>query len=542
MLTEQEKKVSEAMELLPTLWIKKYAIKNESGIPIEFKDHYFMRDLYNDMSPLQVWLKPPQIGATVAEILKSFYCANKKKWDIIYTLPTNSDVNDMAGGKINRLVAQNPILSKWVKDHDTVEQKSIGKNIIYYRGTFSQKQAMMVSSDLNIHDEVDASDPEVIVQYETRLQAKADGKRWYFSHPSIAGFGVDIYWQQSDKKEWFITCPSCRREQQLKWPENVDLTKKIYICSLCRVELTDDSRRYGIWKATSDGPFSGYHISQLMCAWISAEKIVNDFYDTNKGEQYFYNKVLGLPYTESESKISSEVVLRNCDGQTNAQDGRIIIGVDTGLPIHYTIMNKQGVFFYGKCKSPTATYDPYDDLEKLLIRFPRSILVSDQGGDLIGIRRLQAKYLGRVFLCYYRKDRKTQELIRWGDKDEFGIVVVDRNRMMQLMIDQFRDTGRITLNGTKEDFKEYASHFNSLYKVVEETPYGAEFKWERNGADHFCHAQLYALVGFDKFAQDLSQIIKKDTFMANVPVGTDSLGMVPVNRLRKRKTLDTIDI
>jgi len=521
--------------------VKKYKIKNESGIPIEFNDHYFMRDFYNDFSPLQVFLKPPQIGATVAEILKSFYCAAKKHWDIIYTLPTQSDVSDMAGGKINRLVAQNPVLSKWVKDHDTVEQKSIGKNIIYYRGTYSNKQAMMVSSDLNIHDEVDASDAEVIAQYETRLQAKSGGRRWYFSHPSIAGFGVDIPWQKSDKKEWFIVCPHCEKEQQLKFPDNIDLAKKQYICSLCGQVLTDDSRRYGVWKPTAQGDFSGYHCSQLMCSWISAEKIVNDYYE--KSEQYFTNYVLGMPFVGSESKISSEVVLRNCDGMTNGQEGRIIIGVDTGLPIHYTLMNKQGVFFYGKCKPPAIDHDPYDELEKLLIRFPRSIMVSDQGGDLIGIRRLQAKYLGRVFLCYYRRDRKTQELIRWGEKDEFGIVVVDRNRMIQLMVDQLRDTGRITLNGTKEDFQEFGSHFDSLYKVVTETNYGAEFVWERSGPDHYVHTLLYALVGFDKFAQDLSLIVKHDSFMDRVPTGTDFIGRIPARRIQQiRKTLDKLDI
>jgi len=162
------------MELIPALWIEKYKIKNEAGLPIEFDKHYFMRDLYNDMSPFQVWLKPPQVGATVAQILKTLWMAKKKGLDIIYTLPTQADVNDMAGGKVNRLIAQNPILSQWVKDHDTVEQKSVGKQIIYYRGTFSNKQAMMVSSDLNVHDEVDASDATVITQYETRLQAKAN--------------------------------------------------------------------------------------------------------------------------------------------------------------------------------------------------------------------------------------------------------------------------------------------------------------------------------------------------------------------------------
>src|SRR6185369_8339699 len=135
-----------AKELIPSLWVEKHSLKSESGLPIEFEDHFFMRDLYDDMSSLQVWLKPPQIGATVAQIIKTFYCSKKNGWDVIYTLPTATDVNDMAGGKINRLIAQNPILKEWVHGHDTVEQKSVGKNIIYYRGTFTNKAAMMVSS------------------------------------------------------------------------------------------------------------------------------------------------------------------------------------------------------------------------------------------------------------------------------------------------------------------------------------------------------------------------------------------------------------
>ena len=284
-------------ELSPSDWVLFHKIKSESGIPLEFTEHNYLRAFVDDMSPLQVMLKAPQIGATVAELIKTFYCANKMGWDIIYTLPTQGDVSDMAGGKINRILAQNPILAKMTKDHDTIEQKSVGKNIIYYRGTFTTKQAMMVSSDLNVHDEVDASNQEVIQQYETRLQAKADGRRWYFSHPQLGGFGVDRYWQQSDKKEWFIKCNECGKEQQLKWPDNVDLVSRSYICSVCKKVLSTESRRCGQWKATSSGIFSGYHISQLMCPWITAEKICVDW--ETKDKQYFFNYVLGLTYFSS---------------------------------------------------------------------------------------------------------------------------------------------------------------------------------------------------------------------------------------------------
>lgn len=478
-----------------------------------------MYDLYNDMSPLQVWLKPPQIGATVAQIIKTLWCAHKMQWDIIYTLPTSADVNDMAGGKINRIVAQNPsTLGQWVKDHDTVEQKSVGKNIVYYRGTYSTKQAMMVSSDLNVHDEVDASDASVIAQYETRLQAKADGKRWYFSHPSIAGYGVDIPWQKSDKKEWFITCPHCTVEQMLTYPNNIDLVNKRYICSACKQPLSDEDRQNGVWKPTAHGEFSGYHISQLMCSWITAEKILKD--KEEKTEQYFYNYVLGLPYVGSDNKIDPSIVIKNVVNEVNDQEGKIVIGVDTGLPIHYVIANKQGVFHYGKCKPPSATYDPYDTIEGFLNRWPTSIVVADQGGDLVGIRKLQAKYPGRVILCWYRRDTKGKEMIKWGKDKEFGTVIVDRNRMIQLIVELMRDVGRYRLQGKVTDWEEFAESFGHIYRVARETPFGVEYVWERNGADHFVHSFLYAMVGLDKYAESMATII-----------GTNPLDGLPVGRM-----------
>lgn len=517
------------MEHLPTLWVLKHKIRNEAGFPIEFSNHQFLWDMYNDMSPLQVWLKPPQIGATVCKTLKSMYVAKKFKRQIIYTLPTQGDVHEMVGGSINRIIAQNPILMDWVRDHDTVEQKQVGDSMIFYRGTWTAKQAMMIPSGLNIHDEVDASDAAVITQYETRLQAQKDGGwRWYFSHPSLSGFGVDIYWQQSDKKEWFIECPNCQGEFDMQWPRNVSREHSAYICHLCQHILSDDDRKKGKWIKTADGIFSGYHVSQLMCPWISARKVIEAFDDPLKDTQYFYNYVLGLPYIASESKIPSEAVLRNVTREVNSQEGRIIIGVDTGLPIHFTCLNKEGVFYYGSCKPPSEDYDPYDELRRLLRLWPKAVIVADQGGDLIGIRKLQAEFKGRVFLVWYRKDKKSQEVARWGKDDDYGTVVVDRNRMMQLVIEQLRDIGRIQLNGDREDWLEWAGHFDNIYRelvVVKETKdkdiktlYGNEYIWKRNGPDHYVHTLVYALVGLNRFSGDMATIVGDDEF-AELPTG-----------------------
>jgi hypothetical protein len=518
------------MEGSPALWTIKHKIKNEIGFPVEFTNRKFLFDIYNDLSPLQAILKPPQIGMTVCNTLKAFYVAKKLKRQIIYTLPTMGDVQDMVGGSINRIVAQNPILMDWVKDHDTVEQKQVGEAMIFYRGTFTAKQAMMIPSGLNVHDEVDASNPEVITAYENRLQAQEDGGwRWYFSHPSLVGHGVDVYWQQSDKKEWFITCPHCKHEQFMTWPDNIDIEKQIYICSKCKEELPTEARVNGQWKSTASGEFSGYHISQLMLYNKSAKDILKAFYDPLKDKQYFYNYVLGLPYIGSEDRIEPSVVLRNCVDKVNPRESRTIIGADTSHGINYVLMNNEGVFFYDRAETITASKDPYDVIRGYLKKFPKSIAVFDQGGDLIGVRKLQAEYPGRVFLCFYRKDRKSDKFVDWGEGDDFGIVRVDRNRMMTLVIEQLRDTGRIRLNGTKEEWGDFAKQFDNIYREKissKETPekdnkelYGSEYVWKRNGHDDYVHALLYAIVGLQKFGGELAKIFDDKSWVSSLPKG-----------------------
>jgi hypothetical protein len=521
--------VAQAANLMPYTWTLQNEIKNEVGLPLDFDKRPWLVAIYNDLSPRQAFLKPPQIGATVMNTLKSLWVAKNLRRQIIYTLPTQGDVQDMVGGSFNRIIAQNPILMDWVRDHDTVEQKSVGESMIFYRGTFTSKQAMMIPSGLNIHDEVDASDPNVIVQYENRLQAQEDGGwRWYFSHPSLSGHGVDVYWQQSDKKEWYITCSKCDTEQTLQWPQNIDIDREIYICSHCKQQLSEEDRAFKgrwknqdgvVWTGEIDGGylFSGWHVSQLMLYNKTATQIINAYKDPLKDKQYFYNYVLGLPYVDSDDRIDPEVVLRNCVDIVNPQTERVVIGADTGHGIHFVCMNKDGVFYYEHDSEITASRTPYDRIKELLKRWPKSIAVFDQGGDLIGVRQLQTEYPGRVFLCFYNKDRKSIEPIEWGKDTEYWKVRVDRNRTMTLMVEQLRDTGRILLNGTKDEWSDFAAMFGNIYreKIVakeqkgkdDRTLYGSEYVWKRNGPDHFAHALNYAMIGMQRFGGNAATIV-----------------------------------
>lgn len=484
------------------LWTALNHLKNEQGIELDFRDHLYLFDIFNDLSPKQVILKAAQIGLSTTTILKVLWVSKFLGMDIVYTLPTMADVYDFAGGKVNRIIAQNPVLQQMTKDRDTVEQKQVGKNIVYWRGTFSQKQATMVSADLLVHDELDASKADVVAQYGTRLQHSKHKWEWVFSHPSVQGYGVDIQWQKSDQKHWFITC-DCGKEQYLSWPESFDMARKIYICKACGKELTKEERRVGKWKAKYPGrEWSGYWVPLMVCPWISAAEIIKYFQE--KPKDYFWNKVLGLPYVGDDNQVTASTIQQNLTNIPYTVD-QVVIGCDSGIKKHYVVGNRNGIFNKG-----VATQ--WEEVEGILRMYDRSVLVIDALPDITAPRALMEKYPGRVFLAHYAKDRKTMQLIRWGSGDELGNVVIDRNRVIQLVVDEFADR-KIRVHGDAQEWQPYVNHWLNIYKVTEENALGQpEFRWEKkNTEDHWVHATVYWRAGVDRVGIGSAQFVSAET-------------------------------
>lgn len=485
-------------------------IKTETGEVLDFKKYYFLFDIYSDNSPLICCMKAAQIGFTTYEILKTAHEAKFIGEDILYVLPTADDVKRFSGGKTNKIIAHNPILQSWTSDKDSVEQKQFGKATIYYQGSWTERAALMITAKKLVVDEYDRCKQDIVEQYDSRLQSIANPKKAFFSNPSLSDFGIHKFYKQSDQKKWHIT-HSCGQTYVMD-ESCIDYEHEIYRCPKCSKEITDEQRRVGEWKATSTGKWSGYWIPLWIAPWMPAAKIAE--MKREKTAEYFANFVAGLPYAGSGDKVSAQTIIGCLKNEVNAHEDRIIIGVDTGLPIHIVCANKQGYFYYDKLED--ATKDPYGQLEKLLLRWKKSIIIADQGGDLIGIRRLQAKYPGRVFLVWYRSDKKGVGIIQWGKDDEYGKVTADRNRLIQLFIDEMGDK-RVVFNGTESEWQEYIAHWMNIYRTWELNSLNVkEFKWERTGADHWVHCSVYARIGLDKFATAMATITGNSPF-ADVP-------------------------
>jgi len=233
---------------------------------------------------------------------------------------------------------------------------------------------------------------------------------------------------------------------------------------------------------------------------VTAEQILA--YEREKPADYFQNFVAGLPYAGATNRLSQQTLFACLTDEVNRMDTRPIIGVDTGAKIHLVCGNEQGIFYYNES-------DDYEELEKLLTKWKNAIVVMDEGGDIIKPRQLRAKYPGRIFLCHFSQDRKTMQLIRWGEDDEAGHVIADRNRMMQLVVDEFT-AGNYKLHGTTEGWDDYWLHWKNVYRTATEDALGIiKFSWERQGADHLCFATLYWRIGMDRFGAKATIINRK---------------------------------
>lgn len=527
-------------------WINNHAIKTESGQPIDFKHHRYLFDIYSDRSPFICSMKCAQIGFTTYEILKSLHEAKNDQIDIIYVLPTADDVKQFSGGKTNRMIDNNPILQEWTKDKDSVEQKKVGKATIYYRGSWTERTALMISAQKLIVDEFDRCKQSIVEQYESRLQHAQNPRKAFFSNPSIPDFGIDKYWKKSDQKKWWIH-HSCGKEYPME--ENcIDYKLEEFVCPYCKSNITDEERIGGFWanqdnikwtgEIKGDYEWSGWWIPLWINPMFNAKRICE--YKKTKTAEYFSNFVAGTPYVGTSDSLSQVTLESNLSSDTNLQDGRVIIGMDTGHNLHYTMMNKQGIFYHGYCPSVEEmgndpNYDPYDEIETRLKQYPKSVLIADQGGDLIGVRKLQAKYKGRVYLCMLVKEMKTKQLIKWGENEEKGWVRGDRNRIIQLIVDQLNDK-RMVFNGSKEDWQPFFNHCLNIYRTKEikdenEPTYGWLWVWKRKGADHFFMSLVYAMVGMDRFSEDLATIVGKNNFTKGIEVGSSIDGIIQAGRI-----------
>lgn len=479
-------------------WIVDQNIVSEKGEPLDFYDHPFLLDILTDWSPRMAVKACAQVGKSVTFTLKTLFAIKYFKFNVIYTMPTDGDVNEFVSSKTNKIIQANQQEFAGMKT-DNIERKELSDRFIFFKGTVSKTAAISTSADLLIHDEASRSDQHALETYKSRTKDSWYKGRWLFSNPTTEKDMLDQEWQKSDMKEWCVTCPECKDEHQMVFPDSFNMETKQFQCRFCKAFLSDDTRRGGRWidkdgvvwegKLNPRYDVSGWHISHLIATKISAKEIIED----SEGDQeYFHNFVLGEPYNPGDLSVSRSTIL-DIWTPRNLVTGNYFIGIDVGNIKHYTLWSEHGIVKVGK-------FTKWQDLDDMLKFYKPQAGVIDAMPDNTMSKYFVDTYPFMKMSFFQENQNNPALLVWWGEGDRLGIVYSHRDRIIDRMLADMIEAKFLLNLESNKDLLEYIKHFETLRRVKVVSNKGIErYVWESStGVDHYVFATLYgylALMG-----------------------------------------------
>lgn len=436
----------------------------EEGI-VPFRFNKPERDEYrNYLFPMYRDKHPRVIVVTGRQVEKSSMCRNKILADMhlhegltaLYTAPRQEQTTRFSAERIDNALRdsqggalKDSILKKG-KATSTFKQFDSKCNLYLYscwadadaiRGIAAQRVYMDETQD------VTSAARETVE--ECLAHAHNGGQMWHFGTPKNSGSEFHKLWEISDKKEWYVDCenPKCLHKQKITM-NNIfkpDENKPAYFgCSKCKKEL---NRGHGEWISENKGAkMSGYHITQLMCSWITADSIL--YKRATYTEQKFKNEVLG----EFHNVYGKTLDMQNIMDCTNAtmtlpdkgHKGPNYMGVDWGSgnnsfsvitivgpeivngeeKLVYRYVNKYSTSGYGKVMS---------DMHKLVKLYNVENIVIDIGDARRQFEELLVEYPNSVAACQYVLALKNP--YKWDRKTR--IHTCDRSYHIEKVIDLF---------------------------------------------------------------------------------------------------------
>lgn len=480
-------------------WVVKNQIRSEKGEVLDFHDRLFLLDILTDWSQEIAWKKCSQVGGSIVFNIKVFFALLKLGWNIIYTMPSDSDVEAFVKAKTNPLIRANQkVLGKL--NSDAIYLKEVGDRFLHMAGTISKTAAISRSSDLNIHDEASRSDQATMNTYRSRLTSSKFKGTWWFSNPTTEKDILDEKWLKSDQKEWHVTCLGCKEEQVLTWPESIDKARECYQCKSCKKELAREERRLGRWINRDGVPWdgkvaggyrtSGWHTSHMMMLDVSARDIL----EVSDGDQeYFYNFVLGEPYNPGDLRVSRGTILDNWTPKDLSLGKHWFLGVDVGNVKHYVLGTELGVVKVGR-------FSQWSDLDDMMKMYDPALVIDAMPDNTMS--KYYVETYPRALMSYFQDNKSNpQQIVWWGvdtgsqmvERNKNGIVYSNRNRIIDKMIDEII-LGRILFGlPSDRDLKDFLRHWETLRRIKETDARGIEsYAWDSTtGEDHYVFATLY---------------------------------------------------
>lgn len=474
------------------------------GEPLDFKEHKYLFQIYQDQSQEITYMKGAQTGLTERMITESMWLPDQHNANSIYIFPTGGTMSDLVQERIDEPINNSKYLRRvsgrakrmFGKHADKIGLKRMSKGFIYFRGSGSPTQITSVPGDAIFVDEVDRMIQENIPYFDKRLEhSKLKWQRWA-STPTLPNFGIHKRFLLTDQLHFYLKCPKCGTWQILDFFENVIFEMKSdhecdwakLVCHSCKEEIVPWECE-GEWKAHNPSSGKrGYFVSKLYSPFMDIKKVVESSVKTAEWEKMqFYNQDLGLPYAPEGGVIDINII-NACrrEYMLGERTGTNYMGIDVGLYLHVIIQNKDGqIVEITKVKA-------FEDLDKLMNEFNIKSAVIDALPETREAQKFAQRFKGRVYLCYYSKlaEPKPDE---WFQANAYDMKV---NTRRTLSLDNWSNRFRqqdIQLPKNISEHSEFIEHMGMLTRVIEENRAGdLVAKYVKTGPDHYYHAGNYS--------------------------------------------------
>lgn len=458
---------------------------------------------YMDDHPKQAHEKCTQMGISTAAIIKVMhYSIFMFNLGTIYYFPTDGDVRDFSKGRVNPIIRQNECIRRVADDTDEVGLKKIGRSFVYFRGMKSKVALKAVPADMIVIDEKDEADPKSCDMARKRLSASEFKFEYYLSNPTIPNYGIDKDFQNSDQRFWMIKCDHCGKwncledtvtEKELPTCLIVKSKDEAFIgCEKCRKPLDVNAGEW-VAKMPSKDLIHGYHYSQLFSPTVSPIEIVREFNDARRDGkmQNFMNLTLGLPYVTAKEKLEVETVLKLCSTSFPAdpfKDGGVFMGVDQGSDLHVVFKNKKSD---KQILTWFAWHRDFKDLDQYMPKVNKCVI--DALPETRAARAFADKWKGKVFLNYYNANQKGKAA--WNEEK----LIVQENRTESLDGSHSHYTEEHNVLPPRDpEVEKFAKQLSNTAKKLEEDEDGSKrYVWVKLGADHYRHADNYAVIAME---------------------------------------------
>lgn len=502
-----------------------WIIKNTKlkKVPFSFKGYEFQRQIVDDMSRNMSVIKCSQIGLTEVQMRKfAAFLARNIGVSGIFTLPNDDMYRRVSTTRFSPMVNTEPVFNLgYDKPIRRMDLYQINQSFGYFVGN-KESDATSINADLLFHDEVDLSDQEMLGLFQSRLQGSDYRITQGFSTPTFEGFGIDSSFRASDQHEYVVKCLHCNShsipeftpdhivipglpsdlngltEIDAEIAEKLDLTSAYIRCQSCGepLNLHDPSLRE--WVPRYAGRRGrGYRVTPFCTPRLTIEYIVEQLiqYKQKDSMRRFYNTVLGMPYNDSNARLSELEIRAVMHGAARPNPSSlkyktpIAVGIDMGITCHMVIMDLQSQSII-EWRQVVATnlvdeiktlMNDYELVSGAIDRNPYTPL-AEEIRDLTNGRIMPVEYANSVLAPAVN--------IKKTELDEISHISANRTIMIDAVVGAIRKR-KIQFFGYGSYESLIVQHLRDMVRI--EDPDTAAVWQKLTGNDHFFHALGYVL-------------------------------------------------